>query len=344
MDTDLVERLELVTEPDVDHSYLNYYHGEHLVTSSAFGWVDGKEGYAMILDGERHLRFVPETFETLDAFTLTAFVNWQGGSSGQKLFYISQNDYLYLKVSPYVSDTDNRIDGFYLEWQGSDMTPVKLYKPVGGDTSFRPKENEWYHLAVVVAPNELSLYVNGSPYLTCETTLNPNELQFSRFLIGGGVYGDPLLNAYLDEVYLYPEALQHEHIALLSAGIDPTVGGNLPTMDTYRPTAPTTTTTQKYVTTAPVTTPEDKEETLFGLPKAMILIPGGILLVVVVLSLLLSAKKPDETTDEETTTLTEPEPPVDDEDEAIEPVIAPTEETSEETDGVPTDGTEEEQV
>lgn len=342
VDTEIVDRIPLVGEPGEEFSYLQYFHGEMQVNSSDFGWTDGKVGYAMILDGENnYLRFAPETFETLSSFTLTAFINWQGGASGQKLFTLSQNDYLYLEVSPYVSDPANGIDGFYVEGQGSDMTPVSLYKPVRNDTTFRPKENEWYHLAVVVTPVDISLYVNGNLYLSKETTVPLTDMQFSRFLIGGGFYGDPLLNAMLDEVYLYPEALQREHIALLSAGIDPSVGGNLPTQDPYRPTAPSTSTTKKTTVTGPTNKNEKDDDTLFGLPKAMILIPGGVLLVVVVLSILLSIKKEDPT-DEEPTALEEPETPVDDEE--IEPLIAPTEETPEETDGVPQDGTEEEQV
>lgn len=346
----MVSRIELVTEPGIDPSYLQYFRGEQQVTSAEFGWTDGKVGSAMILDGQsNYLQFVPETFEALPSFTLTAFVNWQGGSSGQKLFTLSQNDYLYLEMSPYVNDPDRGIDGFYVEGQGGDMTPVSLFKPARNDTSFRPKENEWYHFAVVVSPAEVSLYVNGNLYLTKETTAPLTDILFSRFLIGGGFYGEPLLNAMIDEVYLYPEALQREHIALLSAGIDPSSGGTLPTQDPYRPTAPSTSTTKKYVTTAPTIKTEEPSSTLFGLPKAMIVIPGAVLLVVVVLSILLSLKKEDEA-EEVSPTLEEPEIPEDDEE--IEPLIAPEmsegsedvpTETPEDSSGVPT-GTEEEQV
>lgn len=332
----------LVSEPEDDPRYVQYFRGERQVTAMDFDWVSGKEGHAMVLDGEsNYLQFVPDTFEELDAFTLTAFVNWKGGASGQKLFTASQNDYLYLEMSPYVSDPDRGVDGFHMEWQGHDLTPVSLFKPVGKDTTFRPKENVWYHFAVVASPTEFSLYVNGSLYLTQAMDTSLTDMQISRFLIGGGFYGEPLLNAVIDEVYLYPTALGREHIALLSAGIDPSTGGTLPTSDPYRPTAPTTSTSEKYAPTKPASKGEDKD-TLLGLPKAMILIPGGVLLIVVVLSILLSIKKPDEPTDEETATLGEPEIPEDDEE--LAPVITPIEETSEEADGVPTDGTEEEQV
>lgn len=292
---DIAEPVVIVGEPtDIDGKVYQYVDKQK-VSNKTFTWVPGKFGQALKLDGNKqYLRYSAQRTLQLEEFTLSAWVNWQGGEPGQKLLTVYKNESRFLTVSPYTVDEEKGINGFYMEWQDREIDPVILYTEAKSDTNFALEKNAWHHIAVVASDTEFSLYLDGALYYTAAMNLSLADMEMNTFLVGGGFYGDPTLNALLDETYLYPQALSREYITLLAAGMYPAYGGTAPTTEAYRPTAPSATTTL-----SPADGNVPHRDTLFGLPRALVIIPLVVATLAVVLSLVLSAQKKRETAAED---------------------------------------------
>ncbi len=313
---DIAEPIVIVGEPtDIDDKVYQYVDKQK-VSNKTFSWESGKFGQALKLNGEKqYLRYSAKSTLQLEEFTLSAWVNWQGGEPGQKLLTVYKNESRFLTVSPYTVDEEKGINGFYMEWQDREIDPVILYTEAKSDTNFALEKNAWHHIAVVASDTEFSLYLDGALYYTAAMDLSLADMEMNTFLVGGGFYGEPTLNALLDETYLYPQALSREYIALLAAGMYPAYGGTAPTTEAYRPTAPSATTTL-----SPADGNVPHRATLFGLPRVLVIIPLTVAVLAVVLSLVLSAQKKQQTAsaqDEEGTVplIGEPEAPQDPEEE-----------------------------
>lgn len=286
---DLVEPIVVATEPDEVDSKIYYYQNERKVSPDTFTWKKGKNGNAVLLNGEdQYLRYSAEKTLQLEEFTFSGWINWQGNGEtiGQKLLTVYKNDNRFITVSPHLRDEERGIDGVYMEWQDRMIDPVALYNKSTNQTTFALETNAWHHVAVVAADDEFSLYIDGTLQFTQVMDVSLEDMELNTFLIGGGFYGEPLLHALLDDAYLYPQALDKADVALLAAGLDPADGGTPPTTETYRPTMPTT---------APSKQPADgnmpHRGTLFGLPAAVLIIPAIIFAVVIALSVILSLQK-----------------------------------------------------
>src|SRR3954447_18389951 len=80
--------------------------------------------------------------------------------------------------------------------------------------------NGWVHLAVTVSGTTGTLYVNGTPVGTnANLTLHPSSLgNTTQNWIGRSQYGDPLLNATVDDFNVYSRALSASEVADLAGG------------------------------------------------------------------------------------------------------------------------------
>jgi hypothetical protein len=80
--------------------------------------------------------------------------------------------------------------------------------------------NQWTHFAVTLAGTTGTLYVNGTPVATnASMTLHPSNLgTTNRNWIGRSQFGDPFLNATVDDVQLYGRALDGTEVQALAGG------------------------------------------------------------------------------------------------------------------------------
>ncbi len=287
----LAEPIVVATEPEEIDEKVYFYQDNEKVSPEDFTWVDGKTGKALQLNGENQfLRYSAEKTLQLDAFTFSTWIyrNELAEESlnvGQKLLTVYKNENRFLTVSPHWRDNERHINGIYMEWQDRGIDPITLYTESETDTNTALETKTWHHVAVVASDDEFSLYVDGTCLHSAARDTSFSAMELNSFLIGGGFYGDARLHALLDDAYLYPQALDASHIALLAAGIDPADGGTPPTTEAYRPTAPT-----NGIHTPPVAV-EDTNGTVFGIPVALVVTPLAVILLVVVLSVVLSAQK-----------------------------------------------------
>ena len=142
-----------------------------------------------------------------NARTFTAWVNWNGGAAGQRVFDFGNDTSHYL----YLTSMDARgVLHFGISSSGSGgeqalAAPTPLLAGV------------WTHVAVTVDGLRGVLYVNGLPVVTnAAMNLSPASLQVTNVWLGRSQSAaDPFFSGELDAVHVYGRVLDASEIALL---------------------------------------------------------------------------------------------------------------------------------
>lgn len=294
-------KLSIVTEPGEDSSYLHYYAGGEEKSVSDIVWEDGGHtGKAVSLTGEGE--YLQLNYNQLQMHTMT-FAGWfylRGAAQGQdtdslyrqRLFTLSHSDAIWLTVMPHAknasqTDSDGKImDGVYMGF-AYNSKKIDLYNPAEPDReSYGLPLNEWHFVAVTMDGQKLKLYIDGRLWLEDTLVLGVEEMKNNTLTIGSGRWGDPTLNALVDDTAMYDFAMSADQVAMLDAGVDPLAGGaSLPaTTAPSLPSAPT----------EPQTAATGAEESGFlsVLPVWSFYLMGGVLLVFISASVILSFYKP----------------------------------------------------
>ncbi len=256
------QRLVLVGEPDgeagvdrADSDYVTYYENNKEKDLGDIVWADGRdgEGQAMVLNGKGNYLSVGYNQLRLTNFSVSMWVNWQGGDDGANLLLISQkgNEDNYIALSPHYSDDEKNDAGYapnglYLDVmvEGKQTTAYKYSNP--GQSTALP-QNEWHHIAVVAKMGTISLYVDGEVWAETTWAIGLRELNADFLRIGDRLDMGSTLKAKVDDVAIYSSDLKEDQVKMLALGIDPLEeGAVLPPPTT---TAPSTTTTEASSTT-----------------------------------------------------------------------------------------------
>lgn len=300
--------LIIATEPGATSELVEYraVGVEEPKPHTAMKWVDGGvHGKALSLDGKtdylqigyEQLRMAQMTFSTWINFRGSVDASKEAGAYWQRLFTIESGESCYFTVSPHAQDPkltndDGHLDGLYMEYFRGDeeeQYSLKSFTGAVADRShFGLPQNEWHHLAVVVDNISVKMYVDGN-LIAEELFLMPIvQMSADSMLIGGGLWGNPLLNALVDEMMLFDKALSAQEIAALMQTGDVASLKNpaaaTKSDNAYIPTTVTTTT----VATVPTEQPPDKPYAPFGLPIWGFGVCVGVLAVFVLLTVIVN--------------------------------------------------------
>lgn len=259
-------RIIVASEPEQLSKHLEYYVGGKKADPSEIEWTEeGHTGKGIVLNGtDRYLRLVKRTVQ-VRAFTFAGWINWKGaadaenpdGACGQYLFTVANKQKNWLTFSPHMQDAEKKINGIYLGHKlGNQQTD--MFKEADAGVSYSLPVGEWHHVAVVLSETAMCLYIDGVPYLSVPKVTYLGDLNATGMYIGRGAdEAAPLLNAVIDDMFIYEYDLTEEQVLRLYHGIDPKdTETELPTDPTEPlPTAPTVTTTVT-VPSGPVTSPQ----------------------------------------------------------------------------------------
>ena len=189
------------------------------------GRVAGRYGNALRLNGPSQAQYVTlpqEAINQLTDFTIAAWVNLASTQSWTRLFDFGQNTTVNMFLTPRAGVTGN-VPRFAITVGGSGQE-----QRISGTTAL--PTNQWVHIAVTLAQTTGTLWVDGQPVGTnTGMTLNPSSLgNPGNRWIGRSQYGDPFLDATIDEFHIFDRALsQPELLSMLDSPAGGTGGGSI---------------------------------------------------------------------------------------------------------------------
>lgn len=283
-DTNEIEYIRLVTEPDDVPDDVYYMMNGNKSDAASFTWTEnGIAGKALQLDGStQHIRLATARVKELSAFTFSAWVNWAGndGEKEQRLLCVYKNENHSLILSPHNTDASQELNGIQLTIEDPQIEPVSLYHAVAENVSSALQTNEWHHIAVTLSDTEVSLYLDGTLYAsqTLEE-FSVDAMDPYRLVIGSEFEGDAQFNGLVDNALLYTTVLDTDQIGLLAQNKEPTEGVKPTTKKEVLATKP-------YVSDTSAT--EEEPIRILGLSPILFAILGGCVVLAIVLSLVLS--------------------------------------------------------
>ncbi|HEX8312064.1 MAG TPA: LamG-like jellyroll fold domain-containing protein [Chthoniobacteraceae bacterium] len=174
-------------------------NGLHGTAFGSPGYVTGKIGQAVDLDGTDDYIDLPDAVGRTRDLTIASWVNWDGGNNWQRVFDFGSGTFQYLFLSPKSDNGTMRlafkdmINGKDLEYQVN--APALT---VG----------QWVHLAVVLRSGYLTLYVNGQAVGSAfDLQSSPAAFPATNNYIGKSQFADPLFNGRIDDFRVYGKAL-----------------------------------------------------------------------------------------------------------------------------------------
>ena len=178
--------------------------------------VPGKIGNAVKLNGSTEYVDLPDGIVSgLSDFTVSAWVNPAANQTWSRVFDFGTGTTFNMFMTVNAGGSGLRFaittggGGAEQQLTGGGLLPL----------------NTWSHVAVTLSGTTGTLYLNGNPVATnSNMTLHPSSLgNTNQNWIGRSQYGDPLLNATVDDFAIYGHALSASEIGTL-AGATPAAG------------------------------------------------------------------------------------------------------------------------
>ncbi|MDG4798030.1 beta-L-arabinofuranosidase domain-containing protein [Micromonospora sp. WMMD1082] len=189
------------------------------------GRVPARFGSGLRLNGASRAQYVTlpqEAISQLTDFTIATWVNLAAAQSWSRLFDFGQNTTINMFLTARAGVTGN-VPRFAITVGGSGAE-----QRIDGASAL--PTNQWVHLAVTLAQNTGTLYVNGQQVgRNPNMTLSPADLgNPGNRWIGRSQYGDPYLDATVDEFHIFDRALGEPEVrSLLDSPAGSTGGGSI---------------------------------------------------------------------------------------------------------------------
>jgi len=169
------------------------------VASGGPVYADAIFDKAIDLDGTDDFVTLPSGMvSSLDDITIAARVRWDGGPAWQRIFDFGTGTSRYMVLTPNsVSGTLRFTISINGNAAGAEQRLETTAIPIG----------EWTHVAVTLAGNTGTLYVNGAPAASGQITLNPSSVAPTLNYLGRSQFADPYLNGMIDDFRIYNRGL-----------------------------------------------------------------------------------------------------------------------------------------
>lgn len=184
--------------------------GNHGEAQGSPGQVAGPSGLALELDGADDRVTLPAGVANLSDLTIAAWVRWNGGDDWQRIVDLGNDTDEYLFLTPH---------------SGGDT--LRFAITTGGSTADEQLEapplavGQWTHVAVTLAGDLGTLYVDGAVADTGTITIDPGDFRPANNHLGESQYSDPRFNGAIDDFRIYSHALDNEEILELTDPVLP---------------------------------------------------------------------------------------------------------------------------
>ncbi|NUT48697.1 MAG: glycosylase, partial [Saccharothrix sp.] len=187
--------------------------------------VAGRFGNGLRLNGTSKAQYCTlpqEALNQLTDFTIATWVNLASTGGWSRLFDFGQSTAVNMFLTPRAGVT-GAVPRFAITVGGSGQE-----QRIDGASAL--PLDEWVHVAVTLSGRTGTLYVNGLPVgANPNMTLNPSHLgNPGNRWIGRSQYGDPYLDATIDEFHIFDRALSQDELrSMLDSPAGDTGGGNI---------------------------------------------------------------------------------------------------------------------
>ncbi|ALS97565.1 family 43 glycosylhydrolase [Lacimicrobium alkaliphilum] len=189
----------------------------HGTTSGSPSFVTGQSGQAIEFNGAGDLvNLNPEAAHHSD-ITIATWVNWNGGANWQRIFDFGHDVDRYFMLTPSTGSGNMRF-AITLHGPAEEQAVETAKLPTG----------KWVHVAVTLADNTATLYVDGEAVASNDSIVNnPMDILSADNQIGQSQFtGDPAFNGLLDDFRIYNYALSSEEVAEVCGGCQSSDDGN----------------------------------------------------------------------------------------------------------------------
>jgi hypothetical protein len=176
------------------------------------GWGAGRAGgSALQLNGSGAYVALPaDILHDVGDFSITSWVNWNGGRTWERLFDLGVDVNHYLFLTPHASNGVVRYE--------ATLTQNGPFLRADGVQELPPRK--WTHVAVTLSGTTLTLFVNGAAVgSNGNMFINPFQLRHTTHnSIGKSQWpSDPTFNGLVQDFRIYRGALTASQVAALAA-------------------------------------------------------------------------------------------------------------------------------
>ena len=191
-------------EDDTNDATINILDGITSGSTSYSSLMKKSGKKSLYLKGSDGYLTLPPSVGNLSEMTIAMWVNINNTNSWQRIFDFGNgtNQYFFLTPS-----------------NGSEM---RLVMKNGGDEqilSTTKATTGWHYVAVTLAPDAVTLYVDGNATTSNAITIRPSDFHPKRNYIGRSQYtADPFFVGYIDDLRIYNYALSADEVETIRNG------------------------------------------------------------------------------------------------------------------------------